>query len=347
MLWWTSPKKQILHPISHSRPPDTRHINGESSKMIEEALNKPKNGQNNKDLVQMLMDLGARCRVCAPLNPLECVTRCNLWKLKNELRQLRDTMDDPNFLKELLNVLKNSTRLKILKTIVRGKHSVTRLQEELRKAGFSHSCDTISQEYLQPLMEVGLAAEAQEQYYATTFGGKLTEVLEDCADFVKVLPAHSECHEETLLDAMLSGPKTIEDIAAFISPKIASRILKRLKTSALVETPEERDYVFFFRSKREPEKEAFSQTEKKVYAGIPDNGISARKLAAKTNINLRRTYKYLRKLRGKKLVFTRKTPRVYTLTKKGEKLANLISSLQGVVEEVWQSSWHVVTTEKS
>ena len=168
--------------------------------MIEDTLNKPKNGENNQDLVEMLKDLGARCRTCAPLNPLECVTRCNLWKLKNELRQLRDTMDDPNFIKELFNVLKNNTRLHILLTIVKGRHSISRLQEELKKAGYSHSCDTISQEYLQPLMQVGLAAEAQEQYYATTFGGKLTDVLEEFSDFVDVLPAHSECYEETLLD---------------------------------------------------------------------------------------------------------------------------------------------------
>jgi predicted transcriptional regulator len=315
--------------------------------MIEDTLNRPKNDENNHDLVGMLKDLGARCRVCAPVNPLECVTRCNLWKLRNELRQLRDRMDDPNYIKILLNVLKNSTRLQILKTIVRGKHSVSRLQEELKKAGYVHSRDTISQEYLQPLMQVGLAAEAQEQYYATTFGGKLTEVLEDFSDFVNFLPAHSECYEETLLDAMLSGPKTFEDMAAFVSPKIASRILNRLKTSALIETPEDRDYVFFFRSKRDPGKETFSQTERKVYENIPENGLAARRLAEKTGISLRRTYKYLRGLKGKKLVFTRKTPKVYSLTKKGEKLAQLIRGFQGVVEDVWQSSWHVVTTEKS
>jgi predicted transcriptional regulator len=256
-------------------------------------------------------------------------------------------MDDPNFIKELLNVLKNSTRLQILKTIVKGKHSVNRLQEELKKAGYSHSCDTISQEYLQPLMQVGLAAEAQEQYYATTFGGRLTEVLEDFDNFVDDLPAHSECYEETLIDAMLSGPKTFEDLATFVSPNIASRILKRLKTSGLIDTPEERDYVFFFRSKRDPGKESFSSTEKHVYVSIPDDGIPARKLAEKTDINIRRTYKYLRGLKGKKLVFTRKMPKLYALTEKGKKLAQLISGLQGVVEEVWQSSWHVVTTEKS
>ncbi len=315
--------------------------------MIEDPLNKPKGSDSNQDLVELLKSLGARCRACAPVNPLECVTRCNLWKVKNELRQLRDRMDDPNYIKELLNVLKNNTRIQILRTIVRGRHSVDRLQEELRRAGFSHSRDTISQEYLLPLMHVGLAAEAQEQYYATTFGGKLTEVLADFSEFVEYLPAHSECYEETLLDAMLSGPKSFDDLANYVSPKIGSRILKRLKTTGLIDAPEERDYVFFFRSKRDSGKETLAETEQKVYVSISDDGISAGRLAEKCGISLRRTYKCLRKLRGKKLVFTRKNPKLYNLTEKGLKLARAIRGLQGVVEDVWQSSWHVVTTEKS
>jgi predicted transcriptional regulator len=307
----------------------------------------PRNGQKNRELVEMLKALGGECRNCAPLTPLECVTRCNLWKLKNELRQLRETMDNPNFIKDLLNVLKNATRLHILRAIVKGRYSVTKLQEELKKVGFSHSCDTINQEYLQPLIAVGLAAEAQDQYYATTFGGRLNQLLDDFSEFVDVLPARSECYEETVLDALLSGPKKFEDIEAYVSPKVASRILKRLKTVDLIETPEERDYVFFFQSKRDPGKESFSSTERKVYGNIPEEGISARKLAEKNGISLRRTYKYLRGLKGKKLVFARKTPKLYGLTLKGEKLASLLHDLQGLAEDVWQSSWHVVSTEKS
>ena len=314
--------------------------------MIEDTLDVPRNGEKH-DLVDLLKSLGAQCRSCSPLNPLECVTRCNLWKLKNELRSLRETMDNPNFIKDLFNVLKNNTRLHILRSIGKGRYSVDKIQEQLKKAGYSHSRDTINEEYLRPLIQVGLAAETQEQYYATTFGGRLTELLEDFSDFVDILPAHSECYEETLLGEMLSGSKTFEDMAAFVSPKIASRILKRLRTGELIESPEERDYVFFFRSKRDSDKEMLSSAERKVYASIPDDGISVKKLVQKTGISLRRTYKYLRGLKGKKLVFTRKTPKGYSLTKKGEKLALLLRDLQSLVEEVWQSSWHVVSTEKS
>ena len=306
-----------------------------------------RSAERNRDLAEMLRTLDAECRNCAPLTPLKCIMHCNVWKLKNELRQLRETMDNPNFIKDLFNVLKNETRLHILNAIVNGRYSVSQLQQELKKAGRSHSQDTINEEYLRPLMEVGLAAEARDEYYATMFGGRLTELLESFPEFVNVLPAHSECYEETLLSALLAGPKTFQEVEALISPKVASRVLKRLKTSGLIETPEERDYVFFFKSKRDPRKETFSVTERKIYDSIPEEGISAKKLAEKTGVSLRRIYKYLRGLKGKKLVFARKTPKAYGLTVKGAKLASLLQDLQKLVEEVWNSSEQVVNGENA
>jgi predicted transcriptional regulator len=295
----------------------------------------------------MLRTLDAECRKCAPLNPLECVTRCNVWKLKNELRRLRETMDNPNFIKDLFNVFKNETRLHILNAIVKGRCSVSQLQQQLKEAGCTHSQETIAEEYVRPLMDVGLAAETRDEYYATIFGGRLTELLEGFPEFVNVLPAHSECYEETLLSALLAGPKTFQEVEALISPKAASRVLKRLKTAGLMETPEERDYVFFFKSKRDPKKETLAVTERKVYSSIPEEGISAKKLAEKTGLSVRRIYKYLRGLKGKKLVFTRKTPKSYGLTVKGEKLASLLQDLQNLVKETWNSSEQVVNNENS
>jgi DNA-binding HxlR family transcriptional regulator len=301
------------------------------------------NEEKKQDLSEMLRTLDAECRNCAPLNPLECVTRCKVWKLKNELRRLRETMDNPNFVKDLFNVLKNETRLHILNAIVKGRYSVSQLQQELKKAGYCHSQETIAEEYVRPLMDVGLAAENRDEYYATIFGGRLNEVLEGFPEFGNVLPAHSECYEETLLSALLSGPKTFQEVEELISPKGASRVLKRLKTGELIETPEERDYVFFFRSKRDPNKESFFVTERVVYDSIPEDGISAKKLAEKTGLSMRRIYKYLRGLKGKKLVFTRKTPKSYGLTEKGERLALVLQGLQDLIEEVWDSSEQVVS----
>ena len=304
-------------------------------------LSPPRKG-DNRDLAGMLRSLNAECRNCAPITPLECISRCQVYKLKNELRKLRETMDNPNYIKELFNVLKNETRLHILQAIVNGRYSVSQLQQELKKTGHSHSQDTISEEYLRPLMAVGLATEARDEYYATTFGGRLTELLGNFPEFVEMLPAHSECYEETILQSLLSGPKTFEAIEALISPKIASRILKRLRSAGLIETPMERDYIFFFKSKRDPNKENFTLTERRIYDAIPNGGISAGKLAKETGLSIRRTYKYLRGLKGKKLVFIRKTPKAYGLTCKGEKLASVLQELQQIVEETWSSSEQVM-----
>jgi DNA-binding HxlR family transcriptional regulator len=290
----------------------------------------------------MLRSLDAECRNCAPITPLECIGRCQVYKLKNELRKLRETMDNPNYIKELFNVLKNETRLHILQAIVNGRYSVSQLQQELKKTGHNHSQDTINDEYLRPLMAVGLATEARDEYYATTFGGRLTELLGNFPEFVEMLPAHSECYEEAILQSLLSGPKTFEDIEALISRKIASRILKRLRSAGLIETPMERNYIFFFKSKRDPNKENFTTTEKRIYKAILDEGISAGKLAKETGLSLRRTYKYLRGLKGKKLIFIRKTPKAYGLTCKGEKLASVLQELQQIVEETWSSSEQVM-----
>ena len=129
-------------------------------------------------------------------------------------------MDNPNYIKELFNVLKNETRLHILQAIVNGRYSVSQLQQELKKTGHNHSQDTISEEYLGPLMAVGLATEARDEYYATTFGGRLTELL-------GVLPRIRgnaarlilNVTKKSFYNALLSGPKTFEEIEVLILTK--------------------------------------------------------------------------------------------------------------------------------
>jgi predicted transcriptional regulator len=242
-------------------------------------------------------------------------------------------MENPNFMKDLLNVLKNDTRLAILHTVSRNRYSVSKLQQELKKYGYSHSQETLCEEYLRPLQSVGLVTESQEQFHTTTFGGRLTQLVENIPEFSNVLPAHSECHEESILKALIGGARTFEEIRGLVPSKIVSRILKRLRSVGLVETAEERDYIFFFRSKRDPAKEKLGETERRVYDGIPETGVSAKKLAEKTGLSLRRIYKYVRGLKGKKLVFARKTPKTYALSEKGERLAWLLNELDRIVEE--------------
>jgi predicted transcriptional regulator len=282
---------------------------------------------------EILSSIDQECKTCTPVSPLECISNCHVWKLRNELRLLCETMENPNFIKDLLNVLKNDTRIAILQILQKSRCNMNKLQVEMKKSGYIHSQDTLIEEYLRPLLIVGLAAEAQEQFYTTTFGGRLADLILNLPEFTNILPAHSECYEENILRALLSGPKTFEDVKGYVPSKIASRILKRVKVANLIKTPDERDYIFFFRSRRDPVKETFSETEKKVYVNIPEEGISAKRLAQKTSISLRRIYKYLRGLKGKKLVFARKNPKTYSLTEKGERLAWVIDELHKIVDE--------------
>lgn len=298
--------------------------------------------ENNRDLSVTFKSLEEECKNCAPITPLECINHCRVYKLKNELRKLRGAMDNPDYIKELFNVLKNETRLHILQALINCRYTVGRLQVELRKAGHKHSQDTISKEYLRPLMAVGLAIESQDEYHATTFGGRIGKLLDCFPELAKKLPAHSECYEEILLQSLLSGTKTFEDIEALISPKITSRILKRLRSAGLIRTPVERDYIFFFKSKRDSSKETFTSTERKIYDTIACEGTPAGKLAKSTELSMRRTYKVLRALKGKKLVFARTIPKAYGLTSKGKKLALLLQELQEIVEDTWDSSGQVM-----
>src|SRR4030043_223490 len=60
---------------------------------------------------------------------------------------------------------------------------------------------------------------------------------------------------------------------------------------------------------------------------------SSKKLTAETGISLRRTYKYLRRLKGKKLVFVRRKPKVYVLTEKGLQTVTGLQKLNELVQE--------------
>jgi DNA-binding HxlR family transcriptional regulator len=250
-------------------------------------------------------------------------------------------MSNPDYLRNLLNSLKNDTRLHILQTIVNGKYSAGKLQKELKKTGLSINQDVLREEYLHSLVAVGLANESLEDYYATLFGSRLAESLGCFQEFIKKLPTHSECYEETILVYLLSGPKTFEEIESAVPPKIVSRTLKRLRQNGLIKTPEERDYIFFFKSKRDPNQETLAATERKVYDAIAQEGVPAGKLAKETGLSQVIIYKNLKHLRGKKLVFVRRTPKVYNLTDDGKELASVLQKIQQVVEDAWNSSEQV------
>jgi len=252
-------------------------------------------------------------------------------------------MKNPNFVTNLLNTIKNRRRLEILEILSNGRHSTVRLQQRLKKLGYCHSRRTIADEYVNPLIEVGLVEENHNKYHTTSFGCKLDELIRDFQEIGDLLPPHSECYEEKTIEALFENPKTYEELKFLIQTESLSRVLKRLQETKLITKDHENSYIFYFKTKRNPYQERLSPTEKRVYEDIPEEGITAKKLADETNISLRRTYKYLRKLRGKKLAFKRKRPKAYALTREGRQIAKLLEKMHVLLIEFAQASAEFTT----
>jgi len=273
------------------------------------------------------------CEYCRPLTPITCTTGCNVWKLRNELRRLYEKMGNPDFMKNLLNTLKNKRRLEILEMLQKGHHSIVRLQQKLRKLGYYHSQETIAAEYIDPLVEAGLVRENNGKNHATMFGCELNSLIKDFGIAGECLPPHSECYEEKVIETLSECPKTYKELKSVIPAKSLSRVLKRLQETKLITKSNENSYIFYCRTKRNSTQEKLSPTEKRAYKHIPEGGITAQKLADKAGISLRRTYKYLRKLRGKKLVFRRKRPKIYVLTIVGSQIAKLLDEMRTLLAQ--------------
>jgi predicted transcriptional regulator len=142
-------------------------------------------------------------------------------------------------------------------------------------------------------------------------------------------------------------PKTREAFESVIPASNVGRILTRLTSAGLVEKPKENDHIFFFKSRRSPDKEDLSPTEKRVSENILKEGIPARELALKTKISLRRTYKYLRRLKGKKMIFTREKPRSYALTAKGAQAATMLQSIRELTKEISETAAFVLNDSQN
>jgi predicted transcriptional regulator len=84
-----------------------------------------------------------------------------------------------------------------------------------------------------------------------------------------------------------------------------------------------------------------------VYENILEEGIPARELALKTKISLRRTYKYLRRLKGKKMIFTREKPRSYALTAKGVQAATMLQSIRELTKEISETATFVLNDSQN
>lgn len=279
-------------------------------------------------LEQTLQVMEERCKNCSVVSPMLCMGQCDTWKVKKQLRETARILSEGDHALRLLNALKNSRRLTILRILAEGPLSFEQLQTRLKNREYQHSRKTIS-EYLQPLIAVGLVEEHDKRFRLTLYGGKINEAVVEHS-FSGHLPIHSAGHEERMLQVLLSGPKARGELLEVAPAKSMSRALKRLQNLGFVLDLSPSDRVFYFPTKRPPSLERLSPTQKRIHDAIPQTGISARALSLTVAISLRRVYKCLRNLRGKKLVFRRNVPLCYELTERGKTMACFLEEVAAV-----------------
>jgi len=267
------------------------------------------------------------CKDCKTSSPMVCVERCDVWRVKNEIMSVRQKTGEKGHTQRLLNTIKNPRRLKLLDALCEQPRTLRDMQRYLKQFGFHHSRSTISRAYVKPLINAGLVQEDNASRFKATFYGRKVHDLVHVIGREASLPIHSCCYEETVVKKLMTKPRTFDELAESVPRKSLARILMRLRTRGLLNEGLHGEYVFYNKIKGKP-KASLSPTEKRIFDIIPLDGISARQLSAQAKITLRRTYKYLRRLREKKLVFALKKPRTYSLTTQGRETAALLDEVE-------------------
>ncbi len=299
---------------------------------------------NSAELVEILKEADSICRYCEPVSPMICIERCEIWRTKNEFIEMSGMLCADEHVHNLLNAVKNDRRQRVINALSERPQSIKGLQESLKSQGYYHSQHTIAGEYVEPLEKVGLVKKDGAKHRLTLYGQKFRDILHRF-NVGNPLPAHSRCYEEIVLKKLQDGPKSYADLVESLTQKSLSRSLKRLTENRLVTKSKTSNYVFYFRTKKVPKK-AFSPTEKEVYRTIPEAGVSARELSQKVGISLRRTYKYLKRLKKRRLVFTRKKPKTYQLTPSGIELANFLEETANLVLDASKASAFLLQRSK-
>jgi len=281
-------------------------------------------------LSEALKQAETYCKDCKTSSPMVCVERCDLWRLKHEILSIRQITGEKGHVQQLLNAVKNPRRLKLLDALCEHASNLKVLQVYLKKGGFYHSQSTIKVAYVKPLINAGLIQEDGGRYKITFYGRKIHELLQKI-EREAPLPIHSCCYEEIVIKELMNRPQTFDELAESVPQKSLSRILMRLRTKGLLISEKlHGEYVFYHKIK-DKLKVALSPTEKRVFTIISMQGISARQLSKEAKITLRRIYKYLRRLREKKLVFALKKPRTYELTEQGREIAVFLDEVSNIV----------------
>ena len=236
----------------------------------------------------------------------------------------------------LLNAIKNRRRLKILQILSPQPHDLEELRVDLKDEGCYHSLNTV-EKYIEPLIETRLVKAVKNRYTLTSHGREIQEALKGHG--LEAFSPHSNCYEELCIQALRSGRKTYQELAGILEPSTLQRVLKRLEKAELIVRKHPSDRVFFSTVYGKPDGK-LSPTERRILNAIKRNrspGVSARELSKLVGINLRRTYKYLSRLKQKKRIVQWRRPVSYELTKRGESVARCLEAIANSRPEFLES----------
>lgn len=231
------------------------------------------------------------------------------------------SLEDSQVIARILNAIKNERRLSILQLLQEAPYSEKEIQGRLRSMGHTHSPTTI-QGYLKPLVEAELVVHRLGKYQTTAQGSKVLQLV--CkTNFLLRFPSNSSCQEELSLIAIKNGYRTFEELGKIVDRSLLPRALNRLQREGLLQSNHPRDHVQFYRVKVRLRGDT-SPTERRVFRTLSEEGISARDLSKAVGITVRRTYKYLARLKKKGLALQRILPVTYVLTSTGKTVADFI-----------------------
>jgi len=226
----------------------------------------------------------------------------------------------------LFNAVKNRRRIKILQILSTDSQDLEELRADLKNEGCYHSLNTVAR-YIEPLVETGLVRTANKRYTLTSLGKYIQDILS--GHTLEAFSPRSNCYEELCIQALRSGRKTYQELTTILEPSTLQRVLKRLEKAELIARNHSSDHVFFSAIHRKPDSK-LSPTERRILKAIKtsrSSGAPARELSKLVGINLRRTYKYLSRLKQKKTIAQWRKPITYELTKRGESVAKCLEEI--------------------
>jgi len=296
------------------------------NEVYKELVNKLNAGGNVEEVYREIKEL---CESCRPSSPIACVELCQIWKLKREYRNTFEALEKKPNLTDLLNLLENDKRLRIIEILIEKPHPLQELRDQLEEMGYSHSAKLLRDKYVKPLADAGLIEEESGLLRVTANGESIYNIFTKSE--VTKLSLNSKGYEEKILKTLLSEPKPYDDLAKIVPTNSLYRSLNRLQRQGLVAKANLSGHMFYYRTKRRPTRK-LSQPELAIFTALPKEGMSVRDLSEKAGMNAGSVYKYLKRLRYKRHVRKDEKAALYELTDAGKCLAQSLNVAHNLIQ---------------